>query len=141
MSEAGKWILQRATDLRRANPQVYGIKGAARGTPGYVPGGWKLAVEQATQQYYQETNRGPSQETLRRKQEGTIAHRLKNDEKADQLYRTYRRRLEQLKKTFWNYAIQNGINTTNLRALKPAEPKKNKQGTYVRKRLPLLDIV
>ncbi len=41
MSEAGKWILQRATNLRRDNPQVYGSKGAARGTPGYISGGWK----------------------------------------------------------------------------------------------------
>ncbi len=52
MSTAGEQILKNASTLYKANPQVYGVKGAARGTPGYVAGGWKRAVKEATQQYY-----------------------------------------------------------------------------------------
>jgi len=49
------------------DPNRYGIKGSTKGSPGYVPGGWREAVRAATQLYYQSSGKTPSQETIKRK--------------------------------------------------------------------------
>ncbi len=122
-------IAQKAQQLRSNNEGLYGVTGAARGTPGYVKDGWRNAVQVAAENYYRQTGKTPSEANLRRRKEGSVAHRLKNNEDADALYRGYRRRLEALKARYWNAGL-------HIKAVKPAQPKKNKKGNYVRKRKP-----
>jgi len=84
--------IERASKLREANPSRYGVFRSRPGTPGYV-GGWRLAIRDATEQYYQETGKMPSQATIKRRENGTLAHQLRIDPNQDALYRGYKMQL------------------------------------------------
>jgi len=131
MEKARDWILERTDEIQKAHPRIYGTKGARKGSYEYVPGGWQKAMKLATKQYYEEFNRTPSRTTLRRKELGSIAQRLKSDPNQDALYRGYKQKLKELKTKYWNAGLQ-------IKAVKPASPKRQtRNGTpYVRKRLP-----
>jgi len=60
-------------------PQEHKIlkKKKRKGSPGYVPRGWREAVRAAKQTYYQETDKTPSEATLKRRELGTIPQLFK----------------------------------------------------------------
>jgi len=116
MSNVARQIVQTAQQLRAQDPGRYGTKGAAKGTSGYIPGGWREAVRAATQMYYQQTGKTPSLATQKRKQLGTIAHRLRGNPEQDALYRGYKRQLEELKMRYWQAGL-------HIRAVQPRKPK------------------
>jgi len=72
MSNLACQIVQFAQRLRAEDPNRYRTKGSTKGSPGYVPGGWREAVRTAMQLYYQSSGKGPSQATLKRRELGTI---------------------------------------------------------------------
>jgi len=112
MSNVARQIIQTAQQLRAQDPGRYGMKGAAKGTSGYIPGGWREAVRAAKQMYYQQTGKTPSQATQKRRQLGTIAHQLRGNPEQDALYRGYKRQLEELKTRYWQAGLQ-------IRAVQP----------------------
>jgi len=59
MSNIARQIVQVAQQLR-VDPNRYGTKGSTKGSPGYVPEGWREAVRAATQMYYQTSDKSPS---------------------------------------------------------------------------------
>jgi len=118
-------IIEVASTLRNNNPSRYGAKGFRPGDPGYVEGGW---ICNATQQYYQQTGKMPSQAAVKRRESGTLAHQLKADPNQDALYRDYRRQLQELKAKY---------HQTGLTVVKPRNPKRsNPRAPTQRKRLP-----
>jgi len=46
-------VINIAKDLRNQDPQRYGVPRSTKGTPGYVPQGWRQAVTDAGQLYRQ----------------------------------------------------------------------------------------
>jgi len=44
MSGVAEKIIKLATTLRKNNSSRYGTKGTRLGNPGYVEGGWRLAI-------------------------------------------------------------------------------------------------
>jgi len=64
-----KQIVYQASRLCQENPSLYGIKNASLGNKGYVPNGWKWAVQEAAKLYYAQTGKEQSS----RKEIGTIS--------------------------------------------------------------------
>jgi len=62
MANVAPQIVQYAQQLRAQDPERYGTKGSTKGSPGYVPGGWREAVSEATQS----DGKTPIQATLKR---------------------------------------------------------------------------
>jgi len=83
-----------------------GTKGSTKGSPGYVPGGWREAVRAAMQLYYQTSGKSPSQATLKRREIGTILQQLKGQPEQDALYRGYKRQLEDLKTRYLDTGLK-----------------------------------
>jgi len=127
-TESERQIFKDAKKLREKDPNTYGIKGSTKGSPGYVPGGWKKAIKVATEMYRESHGKGPSQETLERKKIGTIPHRLKDKPEQSALYRGYEEKLKELKTKYWNAGLE-------IRAVQPRKNKNPKAPTE-RKRLP-----
>jgi len=67
MSNIARQIIQVAQWLREEDPNRYGTKGSTKGSPGYVPGGWREAVRAATQSYYQTSGKTLSQVTIKKR--------------------------------------------------------------------------
>jgi len=72
------------------------------------------------------TGKSLSQAAVQRREIGTVAHRLRNNEKQLQLYQGYRIKLEQLKSKYWNAGLKKGV--------QPVKQREKREG-YVRKRL------
>jgi len=126
MSEVAEKIIERASKLREANPSRYGVFRSRPGTPGYVEGGWRLAIWDATEQYYQETGKMPSNKKTR--ENCTLAHRLRIDPNQDGLYRGYKMQVQAFKAQY---------HQEGLKVDKPRNPKKpNPRAPTQRKRLP-----
>jgi len=68
MSNIAHQIVQVAQRLRVKDPNRYRTKGSTKGSPGYVPGGWREAVSAATQMYDQTSGKTPSQATIKRRE-------------------------------------------------------------------------
>jgi len=128
MSNVAHTIVQVAQRLRAEDPNRYGTKGSTKGSPGYVPGGWREAVRASTQMYYQTSGKGPSQATLKRKELGTIPQRLKGHPEQDALYRGYKRQLEDLKTRYWDAGLK-------IKAVQPRQ-QRAPRAPGQRKRLP-----
>jgi len=60
------------------------------------------------------TGKSPSQAAIRRREMGSVAHRLKHDPQQDALYRGYKQALERLKMQYPN---------AGLTVIRPAKPK------------------
>jgi len=105
MSIIARQIVQFAQWLRAEDLERYGTKGPTKGSPGYVPGGWREAVRAATQMYYQTSGKTPSQATIKRRELGTIPQQLKGHPEQDTLYRGYKRQLEDLKTRYWEASL------------------------------------
>jgi len=128
MSRVAEKITKMATELRKNNSSRYGTKGTRSGKLGYVEGGWRLAIQDATQQYYEDSGRMPSQATIKRKENHTLSHWLKIDPEQDALYRGYKMQLQALKTKY---------HQEGLKVVKPRNPKKpNPKAPTRRKRLP-----
>jgi len=121
MSQQGvetlKQIVYQASRLCQENLNHYGQKGSRPGTPGYVKDGFQNAVWDATQEYYRMTGKSLSQAAIRRREIGTVAHRLRNNEKQLQLYCGFKIKLEQLKSKYWNAGLK-------IQAVQPAKQRK-----------------
>jgi len=128
MSNIARQIVQLAQRLRAEDPNRYGTKGSTKGSPGYVPGGWREAVRVATQMYYQSSGKSPSQATLKRKELGTIPQRLKGQPEQDALYRGYKRQLEELKTRYWDAGL-------HIKAVQPRQ-QRTPRAPGQKKRLP-----
>jgi len=105
MSNIACQIVQYAQHLRAQDPERYGTKGSTKGSPGYVPGGWREAVRAATQSYYQSSGKTPSQATIKRRELVTIPQRLKGHPEQDTKYRGYKIQLEDLKTKYWEAGL------------------------------------
>lgn len=101
-----------AEQLRRQDPGRFGVKGARPGTPGYVPGGWKMAQDAARDSYH---STHMNSRTYSHKP--SVASRLRGDNQQLALYKGYQKELQQLKLTY------------SLAGLSTVRPRKEK--TYV----------
>jgi len=73
------------------------------------------------------TGKSLSQAAIQRREIGTAAHRLRNNEKQLQLYCSYKIKLEQSKSKYWNAGLK-------IKAVQPTK-QRARTGGYVRKRL------
>jgi len=116
MSNPACQIVQVAQRLRVEDPNRYRTKGSTKGSPGYVPWGWREAVRAATQLYCQSSGIGPSKATVKRRELGTIPQQLKGQPEQDALYRGYKSQLEDLKTRYWDTGLK-------IKAIQPRQQR------------------